>query len=177
MISAAVKAAGADVDVNVKKIPLLRRDQNKSDQLSFRGTDDDDIILHPKTDVVMYGGEGSDLHLMKHANRSSSQKSKISKSIIMDFEGEDKILFNRRQFGRKLTFEHAINRRQKKSFQESEADFVFFDHTAVSGGDQTSTSRLYYNANGSKPGWGDEGGLFIHFHNGHELTLSDLASF
>ena len=177
LISAAVKAAGGNVDVNVKKIPPLRRAQNKSDQLSFRGTDDDDIILHPKTDAVIYGGKGSDLHLMKHADRSSSQKSKISKSIIMDFEEEDKILINRRQFGRKLTFEHAMNRRQKKSFQESEADFVFFDRAAVSGGDQTRTSRLYYNANGAKAGWGDEGGLFVHFHNGYELTLSDLASF
>ena len=177
LISAAVKAAGADVDVNVKKIPLLRRDQNKSDKLSFRGTDDDDIILHPKTDAVIYGGKGADLHLMKHADRSSSQKSKISKSIIMDFEEEDNILLNRRQFGRKLTFEHAMNRRQKKSFKESEANFVFFDHGVLPGGDQTRTSRLYYNANGSKPGWGDEGGLFIHFHNGHELTLSGLASF
>ena len=95
----------------------------------------------------------------------------------MDFDEEDKILLNRRQFGRELTFEHAMNRRQKKSFQESDTDFVFFDHGALPGGDQTRISRLYYNANGAKAGWGDEGGLFVHFHNGYELTLSDLASF
>ena len=151
--------------------------QRQSDQVRFRGSDSDDIILHPRTKAVVRGGEGSDLHLMNHANRSMSGKSKIAKSVIVDFEEEDTLLLRRRQFGRKITFEHAINRRQKKSFQESEADFVFFDHGALPGGDQTRTSRLYYNANGSKAGWGDEGGLFIHFNNGYELTLSDLASF
>ena len=95
----------------------------------------------------------------------------------MDFDEEDKIPLKRHQFGCKLTFDHAMNRSQKKSFQESKADFVFFDHGGIPGEDQTRFSRLYCNANGSKPGWGDEGGLFIHFHNGHDLTLSDLATF
>ena len=175
LISAAIPAAKTDAEASVNGAAPKLRAQNKSNQLSFQGSDDDDVILHPKIDAVIRGGEGSDLHLMKHADRSSSRKSKISKSIIMDFDEKDKILFNRRQFGRELTFEHAMNRRQKQSFQESDADFVFFDHGALPGRDQTRISRLYYNANGSKPGWGDKGGLFIHFHNGHDLTLSDLA--
>ena len=114
---------------------------------------------------------------MNHSDRSFSEKSKISKSVIVDFEGDDMILFRRRQFGRKITFEHATNRRQRRRFMQSEADFVFFDRGAQQGADPELGSRLFCNANGSKPGWGDEGGLFINFRNGFDLTVSDLASF
>ena len=54
---------------------------------------------------------------------------------------------------------------------------MFFDPGAQPGADPDSSSRFFYNANGFKPGWGDEGGVFINFRNGFDLTLSNLASF
>lgn len=147
------------------------------DASGIHGSDADDIILHPRTKAVVRGGEGSDLHLMNFADRSLSQGDRIAKSVIIDFDDDDMILLRRRQFGRQITFEHARTRRQRRRFQQSEADFVFFDRGAQSGADSDLSSRLFYNANGSKPGWGDAGGLFINFRNGFDLTLSDLASF
>ena len=147
------------------------------DASGIHGSDADDIILHPRTKTVVRGGEGSDLHLMNFADRSLSQGDRIAKSVIIDFDDDDMILLRRRQFGRQITFEHARTRRQRRRFQQSEADFVFFDRGAQPGADSDLSSRLFYNANGSKPGWGDAGGLFINFRNGFDLTVSDLASF
>ena len=172
--AAPVDSAGYRAVERVRRFRDLRR---QSGRIGFRGSKADDIILHPKSKAVVRGGEGSDLHLMNHSDRSFSEKSKISKSVIVDFEGDDMILFRHRQFGRKIIFEHATNRRQRRRFMQSEADFVFFDRGAQQGADPELGSRLFYNANGSKPGWGDEGGLFINFRNGFDLTVSDLASF
>jgi len=160
-------------DVASQELNGLRR----SNQKGIRGTDADDIILHPRRKAVIRGGDGADLHLMNHADRSHSRSDRIAKSVIVDFDEEDKILLRRRQFGRQITFEHATNRRQKRRFAQSEADFVFFDRGAQPGAHPHLSSSLYFNANGSKPGWGDEGGLFVHFRNGFDLTISDLASF
>ena len=168
-----VSAAGSDVNGGVQMQAFRRQ----SDQVRFRGSDSDDIILHPRTKAVIRGGEGSDLHLMNHADRSMSGKSKIAKSVIVDFEEEDTLLLRRRQFGRKITFEHAINRPQKRRFQQSEADFVFFDRGEQFGSDPDLSSQLFLNTNGSDPGWGDGGGLLVNFRNGFDLTLSDLSSF
>ena len=175
-------SAAISVDTNdrtVKRLSRFRGVQNQSDRDStiIRGSDTHDVILHPKTKAIVHGGEGSDLHLINHAARSLSGKSKISNSVIVDFEQGDKIIFRRRHFGREITFEHATNRRQKRRFQESEADFVFFDRGAQIGADPGLSSQLFFNANGSQPGWGSEGGLFINFRNGFDLSLSHMASF
>ena len=175
-------SAAISVDTNdrtVKRLSRFRGVQNQSDRDStiIRGSDTHDVILHPKTKAIVHGGEGSDLHLINHAARSLSGKSKISNSVIVDFEQGDKIIFSRRHFGREITFEHATNRRQKRRFQESEADFVFFDRGAQIGADPGLSSQLFFNANGSQPGWGSEGGLFINFRNGFDLSLSHMASF
>ena len=151
--------------------------QRLSNRKGIRGSDDDDIFLHPQARTVVRGGDGSDLHLMNHADRSHSHNDAIARSVIVDFDDEDMILLRRRQFGRQLSFEHARNRRQRRRFQQSEADFVFFDRGAQPGADHHESSSLFFNANGSEPGWGDEGGLFVHFRNGFDLTLSDLATF
>ena len=154
-----------------------RSEKRRFSRKGIRGSEGDDIILHPKTKTVVRGRDGADLHLMNHADRSHSRSNRIARSVIVDFDEDDKILLRRRQFGRNITFEHAMNRRQRRRFQRSEADFVFFDRGAQPGAHPHLSSSLYFNANGSKPGWGDEGGLFVHFRNGFDLTISDLASF
>ena len=162
-----------------KRFPRFRSVLRPSDRaaMGIRGSDAGDIILHPRIKAVVRGGDGSDLHLMNHANRSLFRNSRIAKSVIVDFEDEDIILLRRRQFGRQITFERAANNVQRRRFQQSEADFVFFDPGAQPGAEPDCSSRLFYNANGSEPGWGDEGGVFINFRNGFDLTLSNLATF
>ena len=135
-------------------------------------TDADDVFaLEPR----QLFEEGSD-QPMNLVDRSLSQGDWNRQVCDID-DDDDKILFICRQFGCQITFEHARTRRQRRRFQQSEADFVFFDRGAQPGADSDLSSRLFYNANGSKPGWGDAGGLFINFRNGFDLTLSDLASF
>ena len=160
-------------DVAPHELNVLRGSNRKR----IVGTDADDMILHPRGKIVVRGGGGVDLHLMNHVDRSFSHKDKIAKSVIVDFDDDDMILLRGRQFGRQITFEHARTRHQMRRFQQSEADFVFFDRGARSGADPDLSSSLFRNANGSKPGWGDKGGLFIHFRNGFDLSLADLALF
>lgn len=136
------------------------------------GSTQDDILLHSAKRTIAKGDSGSDLHILVRKN----EPSRYNRSTIIDFKFDegDRLLLDQKSFGKSITYERAFSNAQRNRFQNSEADFVYVVPESA-GGEALKTGKLFYNQNGSEPGWGVDGGFCLNLKGGIDLPLDALA--
>ncbi len=122
----------------------------------------DDVLIGGVGNDTLTGGTGRDRFLFSQGARFN--RSQIGIDAITDFTiRQDKLILDRATFKgvRKISFSSVKNARQA---QQSIAQFTYI----------RKTGALFFNANGSKNGFGN-GGQFADLANGLNLTAKDIV--
>ena len=161
--------SGDDTFDSISKIKLSLKKAIKSSGKKGKeliGTDSSDTIVAGKGVDTMTGKDGADYFVYKQKNNFG--KKKADKVTDFEIDDGDKIVIKGKSFSKgtkkEATFAEENNKKQAKKLAKQDVDFIY----------EKKSGKLYFNSNGDKKGFGDQGGFFGIVEGSPELSADDI---
>ena len=174
-VNAKLKGAGNEISTTGKKIFKKRSIYQGIDgaKSKVKASNSNDILINGNGKHTLTGKKGSDLFVFNNLDAMTKKRA----DIITDFNSNDgdKIIINDNAFpglraeSPYLSLSVVSSKSDFRTATNLDAMFVYEQ--------AKKTGRLYFNANSSAPGLGENGGLVATFKKSPDLALADFLYF
>ena len=148
--------------INLNMNKAIYEPGRKSDVV--KGTSRDDIIAAGPGKDTLIGGRGDDYFVVGSVAEDVKKK---NLDVIKDFKGEDQIVFDNQAYDIEDDIEVAVaeTKKELKSAAKDDASIIY---------DQDK-GKVFYDANGDKKGFGNDGGQILKLKGSPELDEEDFS--